>query len=82
MQDSLDAFKDQVFYWEARRIRDEQRRQFCAQLDRSRHTPVAIHIGGVSDPNRLLIRSPHAEATIPVCVSASLISARIDQHYR
>jgi hypothetical protein len=50
MQDSLDAFKDQVFYWEARRIRDEQRRQFCAQLDRSRHTPVAIHIGAYQIP--------------------------------
>jgi hypothetical protein len=27
MQDPLDAYRDQAFYWEARRLRDEQRRR-------------------------------------------------------
>ena len=27
-KDPLDAFKDQAFYWEARRIRDEHRQRF------------------------------------------------------
>jgi hypothetical protein len=40
MSDPLDAFKDQAFYWEARRLRDEQRRRLGISREADRPANV------------------------------------------
>jgi hypothetical protein len=40
MQDPLDAFRDQTFYWEARRLQDEQRRRLGIGRESSRPSNV------------------------------------------
>jgi hypothetical protein len=40
MQDPLDAYKEQAFYWEARRLRDEQRQRLGISREADRPANV------------------------------------------